>query len=43
MDKWIQMSEAGLGTKGERTEPIRGPEASLVPRGEFSQLEVLNS
>jgi hypothetical protein len=37
------MSEVGLGTKGEKAEPIRGPEALLVARGEFSQLEVLNS
>jgi len=43
MDKWIQMSELGSGTKGESREPIRGLEALLVPRGEFSQLEVLNS
>ena len=43
MRTWAQMSEDGLGTKCEKTVPIRGPEALLVAREAFSQLENLNS
>jgi hypothetical protein len=39
MPTWIKMSEDGIGTKGEKTEPIRGPGDLLVDSGEFLRKE----